>query len=40
MYVVVQIYPWLEFYLPIILGMVMYDNEFETVGKKFKPRIN
>ena len=31
MYVVVQIYPWFEFYFPLLLGMLMYDNEFETM---------
>ena len=29
--VVVQIYPWFKFYLLIVLGKVMYDNEFETM---------
>ena len=29
-YVVVQFYPWFKFYFPLFLGMVMYDNEFET----------
>ena len=28
--VVVQFYPWFKFYFPLFLGMVMYDNEFET----------
>ena len=31
---VVQFYPWFKFYLPLFLGMVMYDNEFETKGNK------
>ena len=36
--VVVQIYPWFNFYFPLFLGMVMYDNEFGTKGMiKFKP---
>ena len=30
-YVVVQFYPWFKFYFPLFLGMVMYDNEFETM---------
>ena len=30
----IQIYPWLKFYLPLFLGMVMYDNEFETMENK------
>ena len=34
-YVVVQIYPWFKFYLPIVLGyMVMYDDDFETMENK------
>ena len=28
--VVVQFYPWFKFYFPLLLGMVIYDNEFET----------
>ena len=28
--VVVQFYPWFKFYFLLFLGMVMYDNEFET----------
>ena len=34
MYDVVQFYPWFNFYFPLFLGMVMYDNEFETKGNK------
>ena len=30
MYVVVQFYPWFKFYFSLFLGMIMYDNEFET----------
>ena len=37
--VVVQFYPWLKFYFPLCLGMVMYDNEFKTKEIKFEPRI-
>ena len=33
-YDVVQCYPWFNFYFPLFLGMVMYDNEFETKGNK------
>ena len=33
-YVVVQFYPWFKFYFPLFLGMVMYDNEFETTENK------
>ena len=33
-YVVVQFYPWFKFYFPLFLGMVMYDNEFETMENK------
>ena len=28
--VVVQFYPLFNLYFPLFLGMVMYDNEFET----------
>ena len=28
--VVVQFYPWFQFFFSLFLGMVMYDNEFET----------
>ena len=31
MYVVVlKFYPWLKFHFPLLLGVVMYDDEFET----------
>ena len=33
-YVVVQFYLWFKFYFPLFLGMVMYDNEFETKENK------
>ena len=33
-YVVVQFYPWFKFYFLLFLGMVMYDNEFETKENK------
>ena len=33
-YVVVQFYSWFKFYFPLFLGMVKYDNEFETKGNK------
>ena len=33
-YVVVQFYPWFNFYFPLFWGMVMYDNEFKTMGNK------
>ena len=29
--VVVQFCPWFKFYFPMFLGMVIYDNEFETI---------
>ena len=32
--VVVQFCRWFKFYLPLFLGMVMYDNEFETKENK------
>ena len=33
-YVVVQFHPWFKFYFPLFLGMVMYDNDFETKENK------
>ena len=33
-HVVVQFYPWFNFYFPLFLGMVIYDNEFETKENK------
>ena len=33
-YVVVLFYPWLKFYFPLFLGMVIYDNEFKTTENK------
>ena len=33
-YVEGQFYPWFNFYFPLFLGMVIYDNEFETKGNK------
>ena len=35
MHVVVQFSPRFKFYFPLFLGMVMYDNEFETKENKF-----
>ena len=35
-YLVVQIYPWSKFYLPIGLDIVMYDNKFETMENKIQ----
>ena len=32
--VVVQFYPRFKFYFLLYLGMVMYDNDFETKGNK------
>jgi len=32
--VVVQFYPWLNFYFPLFLRMVVYDNELKT--KEYK----
>ena len=32
-----QFYSWFKCHFP--LGMVIYDNEFETKEHKFKPRI-
>ena len=33
-YVVVQFYPLFKSYFPLFWGMVMYDNEFKTMGNK------
>ena len=33
-YVVVRFSPWFKFYFLLFLGMVMYDNEFETKENK------
>ena len=33
-FVVVQFYPWFQFYFPLFWGMVMYDNEFKTKGNQ------
>ena len=33
-YIVVQFYSWFKFCFPLFLGMVMYDNEFETKENK------
>ena len=33
-YVVVQFYPWFKISFHLLLGMVMYDNEFETKENK------
>ena len=30
----INFYPWFKFYFPLFLGMVMYDNEFETKENK------
>ena len=34
MFGVVQSYPWIEFYFPLLLNMVIYDNEFKTKENK------
>ena len=36
--VVVQFYPWFKFYFLLFLGMVMYDNEFETKEYKIQTK--
>ena len=33
-YVVVQFHPCFKFYFLLFLGMVMYDNDFETKENK------
>ena len=37
-YVVVKFYPSFEFYFPLVLGKVVYDNEFKTKGNKDKSK--
>ena len=37
-YVVVQFYPCLKFYFLLFLGIVMYDNEFETKEYKIQTK--
>jgi len=32
--IVVQFYPWLNFYFPLFLCMVLYDNELKTKESK------
>ena len=32
--VVVQFFPWFKWYFPLLLGMVMYHNEFKTKRNK------
>ena len=39
-YVVVQFHPWLKFYFPLFLGMVIYDNEFITKENKINTNGN
>ena len=34
-----QFYSWFKFQFPLLLGIVIYDNEFETNEHKFKSRI-
>ena len=36
--VVVQFYPWFNFYFPLFLGMVICDNEFETKENKIQTK--
>lgn len=44
-YVVVQLYHRFNFYFPLLLGMVMYDNDYTTKGNKnrtkdkFEPQL-
>ena len=35
----VQFYPWFKFYFSLLLGIIIYDNEYETKENKFKPRM-
>ena len=38
-YVVVQLYPWCKFYIPLFFGMLMYDSDFKQKKVNFEPRI-
>ena len=37
--VVVQFYPWFNFYFPLFLCMVMHDNEYKQRKKEIELRI-
>ena len=39
MQVVLQFYPWLKFYFLLFLGIVMYDNEFESKENKIWTKV-
>ena len=30
----VQFYPWFKLYFPLFLGMIVYDDEFDTKENK------
>ena len=34
LYVMVQFYPWFNFYFPLFLHMVLYDNKIKTQENK------
>ena len=34
----VQFCPWFKFYFSLSLGMIMYDNEFETKENKIQTK--
>ena len=38
-YLVVQFYLWFKLYFSLCWGTVMFDNEFDTMEIKIKPRI-
>jgi len=38
-YDVVQCYPWVNFYIPLFVFLLIYDNEYETKENKIEPRI-
>ena len=37
-YFVVQCYAWFEFYISLLLGMLMCDNEFERKENKIQTK--
>ena len=36
--VVVQFYPWFKLYFPLFLGMIVYDDEFDTKENKVETK--
>ena len=34
----VQFYPWFKLYFPLFLGMIVYDDEFDTKENKVETK--